>query len=211
MNIIDRINKYLEINHISKYKFYKDLGLSNGFLNSNSNIGSDKCEKILSYYKDMNPEWLISGKGEMLRSEGDNTPVVNYTNIGSPYYNVDFQGGFDSLLNDQTVQPEYYINFVPFNKDGALWCNVSGKSMEPEISNGDKVALKEIKDWQTFLPMGEIYGIVTDEFRTIKRIRKSNKPDHWLLVPSNPAYDSQDIPIKKIRAIFQVLGSVKML
>ena len=171
----------------------------------------DFLKNMIISYPIININWLISGNGEMLKPEGENTSIINYTSVGNPYYNVDFQGGFELLLNDQTINPEYYINFEPFNQSGAVWCNVSGKSMEPEISNGDKIVLKEVKDWRTFLPMGEIYGVITDEFRTIKRIRKATNPENWLLVPSNPDYDKQEIPIIKIRAIFQVLGSVKML
>jgi Predicted transcriptional regulator len=200
---------------LSVRAFELSIGASDGMIrkaiNNKTDIQSKWLTKISEIYPDINTEWLITGQGEMLRSSEVNTPIVNYTSAGNPYYNVDFQGGFELLLNDQTINPEYYINFEPFNQSGAVWCNVSGKSMEPEISNGDKIVLKEVKDWKTFLPMGEIYGVITDEFRTIKRIRKATNPENWLLVPSNPDYDKQEIPIIKIRAIFQVLGSVKML
>ena len=69
MNTIERILQYLEYKQISKYKFYKTTGLSNGFLDKGGNIGSDKCEIILSCYEDLNATWLITGKGEMLLNE----------------------------------------------------------------------------------------------------------------------------------------------
>ena len=49
----------------TKYKFYKKTGLSNGFLDKNRNIGSDKCEIISVYYPNLSLEWLITGKGDM--------------------------------------------------------------------------------------------------------------------------------------------------
>lgn len=40
--------------------------------------------------------------------------------------------------------------------------------MEPEINHGDIIALKKIED-KSFLPLGEVYAIVTtNDMRTIK-------------------------------------------
>lgn len=66
--IQNRILQYLDFKGFSKYKFYKITGLSNGFLDKKGAIGSDKCEIILSCFPDLSPEYLILGKGEMLRS-----------------------------------------------------------------------------------------------------------------------------------------------
>lgn len=69
MLIIERIRKYIDYKGISRYKFYKLTGLSNGFLDKNSNIGSDKCELILTIFPDLNADWLMLEKGDMLRTE----------------------------------------------------------------------------------------------------------------------------------------------
>ena len=54
-------------------------------------------------------------------------PSVSYTpSKGAPYYDVDFLGGFDLTFNDQTVTPEYNIDFKPFNKPGVTWVNITG-------------------------------------------------------------------------------------
>lgn len=159
---------------------------------------------------DISLDWLITGKGEMLKSEQP-TPMVSYS-TGRPYYNVDFIGGFDIVLNDQTINPEYNIDFAPYNKEGVLWCNVTGHSMEPEIHHGDTMAIKKMNESNiNYLPFGEVYAIVTDDYRTVKRISKADKEGFIKLVPSNksPEYTPQDIPLTMIRAIYQVLVSVK--
>ena len=66
MSATQRIIQYLEYKSISKYKFYKETGLSNSFLDKNKNVGSDKCAIIIDQYPDINPTWLLTGKGEML-------------------------------------------------------------------------------------------------------------------------------------------------
>jgi len=68
VSIRERIIEYLLYKGISRYRFYKDTGLSNGFLDKLGSINSDNCEKICYCYPDMSPEWLLIGKGEMLKS-----------------------------------------------------------------------------------------------------------------------------------------------
>ena len=130
---------------------------------------------------------------------------------GAPYYNVDFIGGFDLMINDQTINPDYYINYRPFNKEGILWCNLTGHSMEPELLSGDIIALKELNTPIQYLPAGEIYGIVTEEFRTVKRIRLSQREGYVRLIPSNKSeeYGEQEIPISMILKVYAVLGSIR--
>lgn len=85
--------------------------------------------------------------------------------------------------------------------------------MEPEITHGDMIALKEIKD-MSFLPFGEVYAIVTtNEMRTIKRLGKGDDKDHYNLIPTNKSqeYAIQELPKRMISSIFQVLGCMKRL
>lgn len=201
-------------------------------LNENKNVGISKnaAKLICSKYPQINESWLLTGEGEMLIGENtasqdktseqaessantsqetDEQPKVNFT-IGVPYYNVDFIGGFDLVLNDQTINPEYMIDFQKYN-NADCWCNVTGHSMEPEINHGDIIALKKIED-KSFLPHGEVYAIVTtNDMRTIKRLGAGKTDDSYTLIPSNksPEYSPQQLPARMIRTIFQVLGAVK--
>lgn len=174
-------------------------------------IGSAVVNKILAAFPDVDKGWLVGGNGSMLINNGMEKvlPIKNFS-TGVPYYDVDFECGFDIMGNDDTLIPAYLIDFKPYNK-ATCWCNVTGHSMEPEINNGDMVALKEIKDW-SFLPLGEIYAIVTkNEMRTIKRICASGKEDTYTLVPTNKAveYSPQELRADMILKIFKVVGSVK--
>ena len=130
----------------------------------------------------INLDWLLSGKGEMLCKHP--VPTINREFVGAPYYNVDFIGGFDIMMNDQTTNPDYYINYPPYNKEGVVWCNLTGHSMD---------------------------GIVTEDYRTVKRIRLSSKEGYVRLIPSNKSeeYCEQEIPISMIRKVYAVLGSIR--
>lgn len=162
----------------------------------------------------INIDWLLTGEGSMLRSNVSDQlrpPSINQDYKGVPYYNVDFIGGFELIPNDQTLLPDYYINYPPYNKPDVLWCNLTGHSMEPEISNGDIIAVKEVHSPIEYLPAGEIYGIITEDYRTVKRIRPSEHKGFIRLVPSNKSSEfcEQEIPINTIRRIFAVLGSIR--
>jgi len=127
-----------------------------------------------------------------------------------PYYDVDFVGVFDLILNDQTIKPDFRIDFPPFN-DALCWVNTTGDSMYPLITSGDIIALETLKNWQDFLLKGETYAIVTQDFRTIKIVGASSKSDHLKLIPYNDQtrYTPQDLPIKMITNIFKVKGAIK--
>ena len=155
----------------------------------------------------------IAATDNKKKKEKEVVPEANCKCEGAPYYNVDFIGGFDLVLNDQSRNPDYYINFPPYNKEGVVWCNITGHSMEPELNNGDFIAMKEMYSPIEYLPAGEIYGIITDDYRTIKRIRMSEREGFVRLIPTNksPEYAEQEIPVDMIRKVYAVLGSIHTL
>lgn len=216
--ILDRIKEYIDKKGITIAAFERSIGMSNASfgksLKGGKAIGTDKLENILRIYPDINPSWLLTGEGNMLRTESEKEeklPSVNQTNEGTPYFNVDFIGGFDVIVNDQTRNPDFYINYPPYNQEGVVWCNLTGHSMEPEISNGDIIALREVTTPIQYLPAGEIYGIVTEEYRTVKRVRLSQKEGYVRLIPSNKSEEfcEQEIPISMILKVYAVLGSIR--
>ncbi len=177
-------------------------------------VSSDILLSVANMFPEVNSDWLLTGKGSMLKEETkDILPGVNYEYKGAPYYNVDFIVGFDLVLTPQIANPDYYINFEPYNKPGVVWCNITGHSMEPELNNGDFIAMKEMTTPIEYLPSGEIYGIITEDYRTVKRIRLSDKDGFVCLIPTNksPEYREQNIPISMICKVFAVLGSMHRL
>ncbi len=173
---------------------------------------SDTLAKIVTCY-DVSAEWLLTGRGTMLKNRSmaiDLAPVPAPTGQGVPYYNVDFCGGFDIMFNDQTRHPDGWVNFQPFSKADS-WANITGHSMEPLISHGDMIAIKKVEDWRNYMLYGEIYGIVTEEYRTVKRVRKSPNPDTIILEPVNKDYDTQELELKKILSVWAVIGCAKLI
>ena len=209
----DIINRLKEAYNIQKdVDLATLLGVSKSTLSNWISRDSIDYDKVFSLCGQINIDWLLTGNGSMLREEQEqpNVPVLNYEHKGAPYYDVDFIGGFDAVYNDQTLNPAYYIDFAPYNKEGILWCNLTGHSMEPELNNGDIIAIREMKTPIEYLPVGEIYAFVTDEYRTVKRLAKSSREGYIKLVPSNksPEYSEQEISVSMVRKIFAVLVGI---
>lgn len=72
MKTIDRIALFIEHQGISQNAFDVSIGRPKGYIGkqvrSKASIGSDILETILLTYKNLNPQWLISGEGEMIKS-----------------------------------------------------------------------------------------------------------------------------------------------
>lgn len=218
MNTPEIISKLLEDTGLNASQFAKSVNLVPTQIydlksGKTKKISDEVADKILRVYPQYQKAWLLSGEIPVLKMDNKEVeqPVISYAN-GVPYYNVDFIGGFDMIINDQTINPEYYIQFKPYEK-ATCWCNITGHSMEPEINNGDIIALRRIEDF-SFLPLGEIYAIVTrNNMRTVKRLGPSNNPENYTLVPTNksPEYGIQELPKDMILAVFEVMGCMKRL
>lgn len=69
MSTKERLKKYIKYLNIPISAFEKSIGVGNAYVNSISqSIQPDKLLLIVEKYPDLNIEWLIIGKGEMLKS-----------------------------------------------------------------------------------------------------------------------------------------------
>ena len=80
MKIISRLAQYIDYKQLSLNGFDVSIGTSGGYIGKQikkqASIGSDIIQKILSVYQDLNPLWLITGEGEMLKGEGSPPPTI---------------------------------------------------------------------------------------------------------------------------------------
>lgn len=73
MKAIDRLYDYLAEKSLKPTTVEKEMGLSNGYLSAQrkrgADIGESMMNKIIDYFRDINPEWLLTGRGEMLKTK----------------------------------------------------------------------------------------------------------------------------------------------
>ena len=221
-NILSRIQEIASNEGITIFAIERTIGASKGVLSRAINNGTDIQAKWLSIIVENYPRystgWLLTGAGSMLKDDLNGIKTIDEANsstlpttsmnpsIGTPYYDVDFIGGFDEVFNSQVNIPATNIVIRGFEK-ASLWCNVTGHSMEPKINHGDIIALHQctLNDIQ----YGEIYAVVLDTIRTIKILRRSPDPDKLRFIPINTNdYDEQEFDKSRIINVFEVIGSI---
>lgn len=223
--IVSRIKMLMEERGSSINSFAKEIGIDQSNLNKKLS-GSLKITKNDTYKISeslgVNLSWLLNGDGETYSEEGEK--LLSKTRISSsvkrssldmgvmvPFYDVELALGYDEMYNDTPNVPTKFIS-IPGYEKADFWCRASGDSMKPVISNGDIIALKEVMDWQSFLPTNEVYAIMTtNDLRTVKVVRKGSDEAHFTLHAYNEEFEDQEIPKSAITKVFKVLGSLKAI
>lgn len=216
--IKENILQYLDFKGISKYEFYKKTGVSNGVLSQKSGLSEENTLKFLSYFTEVNAEWLLTGKGEMLKGYKQqneekhvNEQSTEYvTGKSLPHIPVSAMAGFGTI--DQTILERDCERFVvPNFKTADFVITVSGNSMQPKYNSGDVVACKKLNINDVFFQWGKVYVLDTDQGALLKRIRKGKDDDHILVVSDNLEYDPFDLHKSKLNAIAIVTGVIRLV
>lgn len=73
----ERLTEYLKVKKISKSAFGRAINASSAFVTSiRKTIGAEKIQAIALNFPDLNIEWLLTGEGEMLKTQSANTVVT---------------------------------------------------------------------------------------------------------------------------------------
>lgn len=216
-NIIERMEMVLAKRHETKNSFALSVGIATSNFTRKMK-GTQAFTKrdfmLISKATGISREWLEFGEGDMMAKHDITFPQMKEDRPkveGKPFYEVDFSLGFNGMYNDEPNIPSKIIS-VPGYEKADFWCRTSGDSMKPFISNGDIIALKEIDDWQSFLPMNEVYAIMTtNDLRTVKVVRKGSDDEHLTLHAYNEEYEDQEISKSAITKVFKVIGALKTM
>ncbi|MCG9911881.1 MAG: S24 family peptidase [Flavobacteriales bacterium] len=199
-------------------EFEHSIGVSNGYVNSISkSIGIDKLETIVEKYSNINLEWLLTGKGFMLKN-GSGAEVTHigrplhglHENQSIPLYELEATAGIVALFKDQDHQkPIAHLTIPNLPKcDGAVY--VTGDSMYPLLKSGDIVIYKTVHDIMNGIFWGEMYLLSIEDYVTVKYVQKSELDGCVKLVSYNKHHQDKDVEIDKIRALALVKASVRI-
>ncbi|MDR0295180.1 MAG: hypothetical protein LBH91_03180 [Prevotellaceae bacterium] len=215
MNTRDRILQFVEYKNISKNKFYRETGLSNGFLDKNNNPGTDKIEQIIYAYPELSTEWLITGEGKMLKAEDNHNKTLRNKPKGIPLIPVEAMAGYggeDAQVMGYEIQEDYILTPEFEGKGIKYLIRVSGSSMVPKYNNGDLLACKPITD-TSFMQWGKVYVLDTDQGPLVKRLYACTPTDeNCLECRSDNAekYPPFKIPKTSIRKVAIVVGVLRL-
>lgn len=202
------------------------LGISRSTLCNWSVRNSIDFPLLLEKLKEVDYNWLLTGKGNPTRQERycENDPVKGEVEIlhtpktveatddrSVDLYDIAAAANLKTLLinKHQYVMGKIIIPSIP-RCDGAVY--VSGDSMYPILKSGDIIGFKEISSMD-YLIYGEMYlvsfHIDGDDYLAVKYINKSEKPGCIKLVSYNPHHEPMDLPVSNIQAMAIVKFSVR--
>lgn len=225
--IKQNISLYLAKKGVSDYEYYKQSGTTRGILGQNNGISEENIARFLVYAPDVNHEWLLTGKGNMLKND---TPVVDkkeekaYTSLVNPktkevlrdissfpLYSIDASAGLNKLfIGDSELLGQISIPNAP-RCDGAVY--VIGDSMYPLLKSGDIIAYRQVHNLDSII-YGEIYLIQLendgDISIVVKYVKRSEKGDDYIkLVSYNKEHDPKDVPLSWVRAVARVTLTIR--
>lgn len=218
--ITARIQQIINYLNVSPRAFALKIGTSSQVLGAYLR-GREPSYKVLrsiiETYGSISAEWLLTGKGTMLK--GEPTLVKHVSDeqgveIQSvPVYELRRFPSLKELFSNKPAAAEY-ISIPNLPKcDGAVY--MRGDTMTPELKSGDIALYKEISGVphsESFL-FGQIYlvsfQVEADELILITYVDKGKTADTITLVNCNAKYPSKVIPIKAINALAVVKASIR--
>ncbi|SFL44800.1 Phage repressor protein C, contains Cro/C1-type HTH and peptisase s24 domains [Porphyromonadaceae bacterium KH3CP3RA] len=233
MSALDRLKEYIDYKGISIKRFEESVGFSNGSfgsqLRNKKTIGVDKLEYILSVYPEINTEWLLTGKGSMLKGTKQHAVVMmadqpdsfadkkqtagNITDLTpipliNPIAIAKF-GNPDFQIAPQDIEDYYVIPKFKYHKVDFM-IEVSGSSMYPKYNSGDIIACTIIRG-SRFIQWNKCYVIATREQGVlVKRIKEGKDNNNILAVSENKEYPPFEIPNDEITGIAIVVGVIML-
>ncbi len=203
---------FIKEKNLSKTEFYKKTGLSNGFLDKGGSVTSANLETILNTFPEISLDWLVTGRGPMLRSDLPAAHLATEPGAGIPLIPIEAVAGFptDDPVGTRFIDCAHYIipDFANLNVEYMI--RVSGSSMYPKYSNGDILACRRVHD-VLFFQWGKIYVIDSSQGALVKRVFQDEDPDRILLVSDNREhYPPFSIPKSDIRSLSIVVGVIRL-
>ena len=201
----------------SKIEFAKRVGISKQTLNNwlKRGVSKDAPYKIIEAFPDINPDWLLTGEGSMLKEDNSDKNISDSKAI--PFYDAETTGGNHGLVSSSSSD----VSLVGYIHSGGWFDGREtaairhvGDSMT-EYPNGCILAVREVTKLHLLVP-GKNYVIETDEYRVTKRVQRGSTSHSLALYSSNEEkyedgrliHEPFEVEFSDIRRIFSVLGYI---
>lgn len=220
---IERLQYFMENNGLNDNKLTVAAGLSVGLIGKakigNKGLTSGNIEKILLAYPQLNADWLLTGRGNMIATdEQSDTHKAKATRAedgkGIPLIPVSAIAGFPTDgWSEQCLDGFERYRIPEFENKGAdFLIRVSGDSMTPLYYSGDLLACHKIADIR-FFQWGSIYVLETSQGVIVKRVLPADENDDCILCFSENSSVHKPflLPKDDIRSLSTIIGLVRLV
>ncbi|MBF1415769.1 MAG: helix-turn-helix transcriptional regulator [Prevotella histicola] len=204
----DRLTRFRQYKKLGQGKFEKLSGLSNGYLTQLRKApGSEKLQRILCAFPELNRTWLLTGEGDMLDTSCNSIEDSQFSSCSDlhliPLLPVSAQGG---SLNDfvVSIKESSCEKIISPIKGADYAMSVSGESMAPEYPSGSQILIKRINE-KAFIDWGRVYVLDTCNGTVIKRLFPSDTADKVLCKSINPEFPPFEVLLSDVYAVYRVL------
>lgn len=184
-------------------------------------LSNKLLEQILQAYPEINRVWLLTGEGNMLNYNSDNTDSNVLCEEQASYnrekknsiirYWIDIQATGGGLISFDDIRETYRkIDIkIPEFSDCTDAINLYGDSMAPQYKSGQIIILKEWKE--TFIDYGNAYLIITKNGNRMVKVLRTIKDDekNVLCVSYNPDFDAFKLKKEDILRLYLVKGAIE--
>ena len=201
-----RLKRIIDKSDLSVNAFAKRVDVPQTTLSNMIKRGTEPSTKtlnaVLSAFPDINPDWLLTGSGEMYLSNKLSTTENKDARL-VPLLPVAAQGG---TLNDfvASVKASECEKIISPIRDVDYAMTISGDSMAPEYPSGAHILIKKINE-KAFIDWGRVYVLDTCNGTVIKQLFPSDNPDTLLCKSINPNYPPFEVSFSDIYAVYRVL------
>lgn len=205
-SVNQRIRQIIGNKSLSVNAFANAIGVAQGTLASMLNRGTEPSNKtlnaVLSAFPEVNPDWLLTGSGEMYLTDKLSTTEHKDARL-VPLLPVAAQGGTlnDFVVSVKASECEKIISPI---RDVDYAMTISGDSMSPEYPSGAHILIKKINE-KAFIDWGRVYVLDTCNGTVIKQLFPSDNPDTLLCKSINPNYPPFEVSFSDIYGVYRVL------
>lgn len=201
---------------LSRQKFADKLEISIHTLDSwetgKRNIPKTKATLIYNVFSRVDEGDLVySRQGDSKQlSLTDHLNLIQTSKI--PFYDTNVVSSVVKSFNDINNHPSYLVDYPPFRNCTAI-INNYGDSMSPKFSNGDRLAIKQITNFDVIL-WGESYLVITNKksnnLKAIKDVFQHPEEENKIILRSaNPQFSGDTIIDKAhITSMYLVKGKI---
>ncbi len=227
-----RLKRFIQHTGLNNNKFAEKVGLSGAqvyyMVNAQKNFGIDKLLKIFNTFPELNAEWLLKGKGDMVAGKKKVISGVSGSLQMPKVVTIDANGKNNIVQIDAKAaagfpanydNPQYFESLPAFSmpspqfQDGTYIClQANGDSMHPTIYHHDWLIAEFLENPIDNIREGYVHVVVTKDGVVVKRVlNRLDKRNKLVLQSDNEQYPTYEEDLSNVLQVYKVQAKLSFV